>query len=39
MHESINPAKPSQYTRKWFAWANSLMGELLLSLDPGCGDR
>ncbi|WP_230406858.1 glycoside hydrolase family 125 protein [Blautia liquoris] len=29
MHESFHPDKPEEYTRSWFAWANSLFGELL----------
>ena len=29
MHESFNADDPSQFTRTWFAWANSLFGELL----------
>lgn len=29
MHESFNPDDPSQFTRPWFAWANSLFGELV----------
>lgn len=28
-HESFDPDDPAQYTRPWFAWANSLVGELL----------
>jgi meiotically up-regulated gene 157 (Mug157) protein len=28
-HESFDPDDPSQFTRPWFAWANSLVGELL----------
>ncbi len=32
MHESFDPANPTQYTRAWFAWANSLFGELMVSL-------
>lgn len=30
MHESFDPDDPAQYTRAWFAWANSLFGELLV---------
>lgn len=32
MHESFNPDNPSEYSRSWFAWANSLFGELLYKL-------
>ena len=32
MHESFDRDEPSRYTRKWFAWANTLFGELLLGL-------
>jgi meiotically up-regulated gene 157 (Mug157) protein len=28
-HESFDPDDPSQYSRPWFAWANSLVGEFL----------
>ncbi len=28
-HESFDADDPAQYTRPWFAWANSLVGELL----------
>ena len=31
-HESYNKDDPEQFTRPWFAWANSLAGELLASL-------
>lgn len=31
MHESFMSDDPTQYTRKWFAWANTLFGELVLS--------
>lgn len=33
MHESFNMNNPEKYTRKWFAWANTLFGELLLKID------
>lgn len=29
MHESFNKDDPKRFTRKWFAWANTLFGELL----------
>lgn len=29
MHEGFDPDCPSNYTRPWFAWANSLFGELI----------
>ena len=32
MHESFNQDDPSKFTRAWFAWANTLFGELLLKL-------
>jgi meiotically up-regulated gene 157 (Mug157) protein len=28
-HESFDVDDPSQFTRPWFAWANTLVGELL----------
>jgi len=30
MHESFMKDDPSKFTRKWFAWANTLFGELVL---------
>jgi hypothetical protein len=30
MHESFMKDDPTQFTRKWFAWANTLFGELVL---------
>jgi len=30
MHESFHKDKPEEYTRPWFAWANTLFGELLI---------
>lgn len=32
MHESFNKNDPSNFTRPWFAWQNTLFGELILKL-------
>ncbi|MDE6200050.1 MAG: glycoside hydrolase family 125 protein [Muribaculaceae bacterium] len=32
MHESFHKDNPSNYTRDWFAWQNTLFGELILKL-------
>jgi uncharacterized protein len=32
MHESFDKDNPAKYTRAWFAWANTLFGELVLKL-------
>lgn len=32
MHESFNPDDPSDFTRAWFAWADSLFAELMIKL-------
>ena len=29
MHEAFNKDDPKRFTRKWFAWTNTLFGELL----------
>ena len=33
MHESFHKDDPANYTRAWFAWANTLFGELILRLE------
>jgi uncharacterized protein len=33
MHESFNKNDSAKFTRAWFAWANTLFGELILKLD------
>jgi uncharacterized protein len=30
MHESFNPDNPTRFTRRWFAWANSLFSEFVV---------
>lgn len=30
MHESFDPSQPDQFSRPWFAWANSLFGEFVI---------
>jgi meiotically up-regulated gene 157 (Mug157) protein len=35
MHESFDQDDPAKFTRPWFAWANSLFGELVLNLADG----
>jgi len=32
MHEAFDKDNAGVYTREWFAWANSLFGELILKL-------
>ena len=33
MHESFNKDNQANYTRSWFAWANTLFGELLIKIE------
>jgi meiotically up-regulated gene 157 (Mug157) protein len=33
MHESFEKDNPAKFTREWFAWANTLFGELILKLN------
>jgi uncharacterized protein len=32
MHESVHVDNPDHYSRHWFAWTNSLFGELILNI-------
>ncbi len=32
MHESVDVDDVHRYTRHWFAWVNSLFGELILNI-------
>ncbi len=32
MHESFHQDDPANFTRAWFAWANTLFGELIVKL-------
>jgi len=32
MHEAFDADDPSIFSRPWFAWANSLFGELMLKV-------
>ena len=34
MHESYDPDNPSKFTRKWFAWVDTLFAELVMSISP-----
>ena len=36
MHESYDVNNPLRYTRKWFAWANSLFAEFVMSMTDTC---
>jgi meiotically up-regulated gene 157 (Mug157) protein len=33
MHESFDKEDAAKFTRKWFAWANTLFGELILKIE------
>jgi meiotically up-regulated gene 157 (Mug157) protein len=33
MHESFHKDDPTKFTRSWFAWANTLFGELIVKLE------
>ena len=33
MHESFHKEDPTKFTRKWFAWVNTLFGELIVKLE------
>ena len=33
MHESFHKDNPSKFTRSWFAWVNTLFGELIVELE------
>jgi meiotically up-regulated gene 157 (Mug157) protein len=32
IHEAFDADDPASYSRPWFAWANSLFGELMLEI-------
>ncbi len=32
MHEAFHKDNPANYNRSWFAWANTLFGELILKI-------
>lgn len=33
MHETFNKDNPEKFTRSWFAWANTLFGEMLIKIE------
>jgi hypothetical protein len=32
MHEGLDKDDPTNYSRDWFAWANTLFGELIIKI-------
>jgi meiotically up-regulated gene 157 (Mug157) protein len=32
MHETFDQDDPAHFTRPWFAWANTLFGELIIKV-------
>ncbi|HRT07670.1 MAG TPA: glycoside hydrolase family 125 protein, partial [Candidatus Paceibacterota bacterium] len=32
MHEAFHKDDPTRFTRAWFAWANTIFGELILKV-------
>jgi meiotically up-regulated gene 157 (Mug157) protein len=32
MHEAFHKDDPTRFTRDWFAWANTLFGELIVEI-------
>jgi meiotically up-regulated gene 157 (Mug157) protein len=32
MHETFHKDNPEKFTRSWFAWANTIFGELILKI-------
>ncbi len=38
MHESFNKDNAADFTRKWFAWANTLFGELMIKIHQNYPD-
>jgi len=32
MHESFSPSNPREFTRPWFAWANTIFGEMIVNV-------
>lgn len=38
MHEAVNKDNPADFSRKWFAWANTLFGELIIKVHKEHGE-